>query len=156
MTVGSEMSSGVRNVLVKDCNFGQSLIGLWIKSAPERGGYVRNVEFRRIPAGMLRLHGLSGRERQAEDGRRARFRAVHQEASTNSDGIRQKSKGFPGLTQVGKQATQSKSPTLHCRRWSAKPHNQKAPHCTDADGAKNRIMKIRTIETIRKKGSALH
>ena len=58
VTIGSEMSSGVRNVLVEDCNFGQSLIGLWIKSAPARGGYVRDVEFRRIRAGLLRQHGL--------------------------------------------------------------------------------------------------
>lgn len=58
MTIGSEMSSGVRNVLVEDCDFRQSLIGLWVKSAPERGGYVRDVEFRRIRAGLLRQHGI--------------------------------------------------------------------------------------------------
>ncbi|MGN0778877.1 MAG: glycosyl hydrolase family 28 protein, partial [Aristaeellaceae bacterium] len=57
-TIGSEMSSGVRNVLVEDCDFQQSLIGLWIKTSPERGGYVRDIEFHRIRAGQLRQQGI--------------------------------------------------------------------------------------------------
>ena len=58
VTISSEMCSGVRNVLVEDYDFRQSLIGLWIKSAPERGGYVRDVEFSRIRAGQLRQQGI--------------------------------------------------------------------------------------------------
>ena len=58
VTIGSEMSSGVRNVLVEDCDFQQSLIGLWIKSAPERGGSVRDIEYHRIRAGQLRQQGI--------------------------------------------------------------------------------------------------
>ncbi|MBR4235674.1 MAG: glycoside hydrolase family 28 protein [Clostridia bacterium] len=50
VTIGSEMSGGVRNVLVEDCEFRNNYIGLWIKTAPERGGYVENIEYRNIKA----------------------------------------------------------------------------------------------------------
>ncbi len=58
ITIGSEMSSGVRNILVEDCEFRNNFIGVWIKTAPERGGYVRDVEFRRIRTGRLRQQGV--------------------------------------------------------------------------------------------------
>lgn len=44
MSIGSEMSGGVRNVLVRDCEIAKDdLNGLQIKAPKERGGYVRNV-----------------------------------------------------------------------------------------------------------------
>ena len=44
MSIGSEMSGGVRNVLVRDCEIAkEDLNGLQIKAPKERGGYVRNV-----------------------------------------------------------------------------------------------------------------
>lgn len=58
ITIGSEMSSGVRNILVEDCDFQNSLIALWIKTAPERGGYVRDIEYHRIRTGRLRDYGI--------------------------------------------------------------------------------------------------
>ncbi len=55
ITIGSEMSSGVRNIYVENCQFLNNFIGIWIKTAPERGGYVRDVEFHNIRTGRLRL-----------------------------------------------------------------------------------------------------
>ncbi len=42
-TVGSEMSGGVRNVLVKDCQFLGTDVGLRFKSTRGRGGVVENI-----------------------------------------------------------------------------------------------------------------
>ncbi len=58
ITIGSEMSSGVRNIYVEDCEFRNNFIGIWIKTAPERGGYVRDVEFHNIRTGKLRQQAL--------------------------------------------------------------------------------------------------
>lgn len=41
--IGSEMSGGVENVRIWDCDFTRPLYGVHIKANPKRGGYVRNV-----------------------------------------------------------------------------------------------------------------
>ena len=46
ISIGSEMSGGVRNVLVEDCIAGPLLHGLQIKATEERGGFVENVTVR--------------------------------------------------------------------------------------------------------------
>jgi polygalacturonase len=43
ISIGSEMSGGVSDVLVQHCNAGALLHGLQIKGTKERGGYVKNV-----------------------------------------------------------------------------------------------------------------
>lgn len=43
ISIGSEMSGGVSDVLVQDCKAGKLLHGLQIKGTKERGGYVKNV-----------------------------------------------------------------------------------------------------------------
>jgi exo-poly-alpha-galacturonosidase len=43
ISIGSEMSGGVSDVLVQDCSAGALLNGMQIKATKERGGYVRNV-----------------------------------------------------------------------------------------------------------------
>lgn len=44
VVIGSEMSGGVRNVFVEDCDFaGYCKRGLYIKTNPDRGGYVKNI-----------------------------------------------------------------------------------------------------------------
>lgn len=43
ISIGSEMSGGVSDVLVQDCKAGSLLNGMQIKGTKERGGYVRNV-----------------------------------------------------------------------------------------------------------------
>jgi len=43
ISIGSEMSGGVSDVLVQDCRAGALINGLQIKGTKERGGYVKNV-----------------------------------------------------------------------------------------------------------------
>jgi polygalacturonase len=43
ISIGSEMSGGVSDVLVQDCRAGALLHGMQIKGTKDRGGYVRNV-----------------------------------------------------------------------------------------------------------------
>ena len=46
VAVGSEMSGGVENVYVWDCDFGVAWYGIHIKATKKRGGYVKNVQVR--------------------------------------------------------------------------------------------------------------
>ncbi len=48
ITVGSETSGGIRNILVEDCDFLNSLIGIWIKTSHERGNVIEGIEYRNI------------------------------------------------------------------------------------------------------------
>lgn len=43
ISIGSEMSGGVSDVLVQDCKAGNLLHGMQIKGTKDRGGYVKNV-----------------------------------------------------------------------------------------------------------------
>ena len=45
---GSEMSGGVRNIYVCDCEFSGNQRALWIKSNPSRGGTVENIWYENI------------------------------------------------------------------------------------------------------------
>jgi polygalacturonase len=47
-TIGSEMSGGVRNVLVRNCTFIGTALGLRFKTARGRGGLVENIHIRDI------------------------------------------------------------------------------------------------------------
>jgi DNA sulfur modification protein DndE len=55
--VGSEMSGGVRNIFVSDCNFLGTDIGLRFKSARGRGGIVENIFIKNI--GMNNIGGAA-------------------------------------------------------------------------------------------------
>jgi hypothetical protein len=47
VVLGSEMSAGVQNVFVEDCDYaGYCKRGLYIKTNPDRGGFIRNISFR--------------------------------------------------------------------------------------------------------------
>ncbi|MBN1518332.1 glycoside hydrolase family 28 protein [Candidatus Sumerlaeota bacterium] len=46
ISIGSEMSGGVRNVLIEDCVAGNLRWGLQIKGTKDRGGFVENVTVR--------------------------------------------------------------------------------------------------------------
>ena len=48
ITIGSEMSACVRNVLAENCDFNQNINCLSIKSKDGRGGIVENIEYRNI------------------------------------------------------------------------------------------------------------
>jgi polygalacturonase len=54
-TIGSEMSGGVRNVLVRNCTFIGTALGLRFKTARGRGGLVENIHIRNI-----RMTGIEG------------------------------------------------------------------------------------------------
>jgi polygalacturonase len=43
MSIGSEMSGGVENVFIWDCDFDNTWYGIQIKGTRKRGGYVKNV-----------------------------------------------------------------------------------------------------------------
>ncbi len=43
ISIGSEMSGGVSNILIQDCKAGSLLYGMQIKGTKERGGYVKNI-----------------------------------------------------------------------------------------------------------------
>ncbi|MDE7346437.1 MAG: glycoside hydrolase family 28 protein [Muribaculaceae bacterium] len=47
VVIGSEMSGGVRNVFIEDCDYaGYCKRGIYIKTNPDRGGYVKNLYVR--------------------------------------------------------------------------------------------------------------
>ena len=46
VVIGSEMSGGVNDVKIWDCDLGDSTFGVQIKGTKKRGGYVRNVHVR--------------------------------------------------------------------------------------------------------------
>lgn len=48
LVIGSELSGGIRNVYVEDCEFSGTTRGIRIKSASGRGGFVENIHFRNI------------------------------------------------------------------------------------------------------------
>ena len=53
VSIGSEMSGGVRNVLVHDCTFDGPSAGIRIKAARGRGGVVEDIVFRDITMGTI-------------------------------------------------------------------------------------------------------
>lgn len=44
VAIGSELSGGIENVFVWDCDYEESALGLNIKTTTKRGGYVKNVK----------------------------------------------------------------------------------------------------------------
>lgn len=65
LAIGSELSGGVENVLVENCQVDKRLSGvghlLYIKTNERRGGYARNIYMRNVTAGDLR-YGVLGIE----------------------------------------------------------------------------------------------
>lgn len=54
VVIGSEMSAGVRNVFVEDCTFGGYLKrAIYIKTNPDRGGFVSDIYVRRCRFGEV-------------------------------------------------------------------------------------------------------
>jgi polygalacturonase len=53
VSIGSEMSGGVRNVLVHDCHYDGPANGIRIKAARGRGGVVEDIYFRDITMGRI-------------------------------------------------------------------------------------------------------
>ena len=56
ISIGSEMSGGVRDVLVEDCVAGPLLHGMQIKGTKERGGFVENVTVRNCDLRQITIY----------------------------------------------------------------------------------------------------
>ena len=56
--IGSEMSGGVEDVQIWDCDLANSLSGIEIKATPKRGGYVRGVTVQDCIAPRVMLHSV--------------------------------------------------------------------------------------------------
>lgn len=52
ITIGSEMSGGVRNIYIEDCKIDSCRNGIYFKSNLDRGGYFENLNMRRIEANV--------------------------------------------------------------------------------------------------------
>ena len=60
LSIGSELSGGVRNVLMEDCHAEKTVDKVFfVKSNPERGGFVENVTVRRIKALDVKYEAVS-------------------------------------------------------------------------------------------------
>ncbi len=58
VTIGSEMSGGVEDVRVWDCDLGNAMYGVEIKGTRKRGGYVRNVHLRDCTVARVLMHAV--------------------------------------------------------------------------------------------------
>jgi polygalacturonase len=58
ITIGSEMSGGVDDVDIWDCDMGQSMSGIEIKATKKRGGYVQNVHMRNCVVARVMFHSV--------------------------------------------------------------------------------------------------
>lgn len=56
ITIGSEMSGGVEDVAVWDCDLAQSIYGMEIKGTWKRGGYVKNIRMDNCVIPRLLFH----------------------------------------------------------------------------------------------------
>ena len=60
LSIGSELSGGIRNVLMEDCRAEKTVDKIFfIKTNPERGGFVENVTMRRIKALDVKYEAVS-------------------------------------------------------------------------------------------------
>ena len=56
--IGSEMSGGVEDVSIWDCDMGNSLCGIEIKGTKKRGGYVRGVKVVNVRSARVLFHSV--------------------------------------------------------------------------------------------------
>lgn len=58
IAIGSEMSGGIEDVKIWDCDMSNSLCGIEIKGTKKRGGYVRDVHVRDCAAARVMFHAV--------------------------------------------------------------------------------------------------
>jgi polygalacturonase len=56
--MGSEMSGGIEDVMIWDCDLGNSVYGIEIKGTKKRGGYVRDVHVRDCVLPRIMFHSV--------------------------------------------------------------------------------------------------
>lgn len=59
ITLGSEMSGGIQDVSIWDCDMGNALYGIEIKGTKKRGGYVRDVHVRDCVTSRILFHSVT-------------------------------------------------------------------------------------------------
>ena len=58
LCIGSEMSGGVEDVRLWDCEMGPTWSGIEIKATKKRGGYVKNILVRDVTASHVQMHSV--------------------------------------------------------------------------------------------------
>lgn len=58
ITIGSEMSGGVNDVRIWNCDMSESTFGVEIKATKKRGGYVQNVQVRNCKLCRVMMHSV--------------------------------------------------------------------------------------------------
>lgn len=58
ITIGSEMSGGINDIRIWNCDMSTSVFGIEIKATKKRGGYVRNVHVRNTKACRVLMHSV--------------------------------------------------------------------------------------------------
>lgn len=58
IAIGSEMSGGIREVKIWDCDISRSMFGLEIKATKKRGGYVKEIEVRDVKTPRILFHSV--------------------------------------------------------------------------------------------------
>ncbi len=58
IAIGSEMSGGISNVEIWDCDLSESMYGVEIKGTGKRGGYVRDIRVRDCKAPGILIHSV--------------------------------------------------------------------------------------------------
>ena len=58
LAIGSEMSGGIEDVCVWDCDIEQSFCGLEVKATKKRGGYVKNVRMYHCQCPVIAVHSV--------------------------------------------------------------------------------------------------
>ena len=58
ITIGSEMSGGVEDVRIWNCELGKSLYGVEIKGTKKRGGYVKNIHVSHSTVCRILMHSV--------------------------------------------------------------------------------------------------
>lgn len=59
IAIGSEISGGISDIRIWDCDLSSSIYGIQIKGTPKRGGYVKNVEVRDCKVSRVLMHSVS-------------------------------------------------------------------------------------------------
>ncbi|MCR5724230.1 MAG: glycoside hydrolase family 28 protein [Treponema sp.] len=77
ITIGSEISGGINDVRIWDCDMSASMQGIEIKATKKRGGYVRNVQVRNCQLSRLQMHSVG----YNDDGVPAEYPPVFEDCS---------------------------------------------------------------------------
>jgi len=58
IALGSEMSGGIKNVKIWNCDIANSIYGIHIKGTEKRGGYIKNISARYVKTSRIQIHSV--------------------------------------------------------------------------------------------------